>query len=324
VTELETTLPEEIGMKDTPIDGENVNRRSFFGKLAGLAAAPFLINSWLSRKARAGALDVPFTDLQETRGSYWREDGKYFVQENVDASKLDQGVIRARVDGRWNDFAIRNMTDHFFDYNIAMRMKMIDVMLGMGELSIYNDAHNAAVASYGANRGDSRFSINNAFKGLGWVPRQSVINDMADEYYAHSNDDMMSKIQIIKGNYGKSNHWRRDVIGSHELYTHKDFETHTFLNVMENPVVSICTLGDESYEFRAICRLLHPENPDLSEDDWNIVRWVNYAHDFFHGSTTPNLSAHRIVTLYHVVEMFDNSPMGGTPKAGGLKLVPGM
>lgn len=312
-------------MKDTVVTDEMGNRRSFFGKMAGLAAAPFLLSSLFSRKAGAGELEeVPYSAMKENRGTYWKENGKYFVQDSVDSSKLDQGVIRARVDGRWSDFAIRNINDHFFDYNIAMRMKMIDVMLGVGQLDMYNDAHNAAVASYGVNRGDSRFSINNAFKGLGWVPKPSVIKDMADEYYAHSHDSMMSKVGIIKGNYGKENHWRRDVIGSHELYTHKDFETHTFLNVMENPVVSICTLAGESYEFRAICRLLHPEDPNLSDDDRQLVRWVNYAHDFFHGSSTPNLEAHRIVTLYHVIEMFDNSPMGSTPKAGGLKLVPKM
>lgn len=306
-------------------ENESGNRRSFFVKMAGVAAAPFLLNSLFSRKAIAGeTADIPYAALNESRRSYWKEGGKYFVQETVDSSLLDQGMIRARVDGRWNDFAIRNVNEHFFDYNIAQRLKMINVMLGTAEFGIYNDAHNAAVASYGANRGDSRFTLNNAFKGLGWVPRPSVIKEMADEYYAHSKDNMMAKIQIIKDNYNKKNHWRMDIIGSHELYTHKDFETHTFLNVMENPVVSICTLANESYEFRAICRLLHPEDPNLSDDDWQIVRWVNYAHDFFHGSPTQNLSVHRIVTLYHVVEMFDNSPWGVTPKAGGMKVVPKM
>ncbi|MBM4371282.1 MAG: hypothetical protein FJ098_06485 [Deltaproteobacteria bacterium] len=306
-----------------PKRGGQGDRRSFFRVLAGIASAPLWLRALRSRGIAGEELPA-CTDLNAVRGSYWNEGGTYFVQPSVDASLLEQGVLRARVDGRWGEFMVSNLSEEFFQYNIEQRIRMINVMMGTEPLEMYNDAHNAAVATYGANRGDSRFSLNVAFKGMGWVPKPDVIQQMADEFYELSNASMMAKIAKIKSNYANTDLWRRDVLGSHELYTSRDFETHTFLNQMENPVSVICTLADRSYEFRTICRLLHPGDPGLSPRDYDIVRWVNYAHDFFHGSPTGELTVHRIVALYHMVETFDNSPWGMTPTAGGMQLVPKM
>jgi len=238
-------------------------------------------------------------------------------------TKVDQGIIRARVEGEWQTFVIREMDEAFYNFNIAMRVRMLDVMSGKKNLDMYNDAHNAAVGSYGSNRGDSRFTVNVAFKGMGWVPRPERLEERAKLYFDNYKANMMTKMQLLMAGYNDETLWDRRLLGSLELYTIQDYETHTFLNQMVNPVSTICFLGDESYEMRAIARLVHPEDPALSEPEKAQVKWINYAHDFFHGGPNPNtLTVHNIGVAYYIVEEFDNSPWGATSTAGGMKRVP--
>ena len=117
--------------------------------------------------------------------------------------------------------------------------------------------------------------------------------------------------------------WDRRLQGSLELYTYQQYETHTFLNQMLNPASTLCFLGDQSYEVRTIAHLLHQDDPELNEYEQKIVKYINYAHDFFHGGPDPHkLTIHNIAVAYYVVEEFDNSPWGMSDTAGGMKRVP--
>jgi hypothetical protein len=306
-----------------------LSRRKFLatGGAAGLAGLPVASSLLSPRKAAADpAGDPPLacTDMNALRESYWSPDGAYFVQQNVDASRLDQGVISARVDGRWQDFEVRTVTKEFLEWNFGKRAAMLNVMM-TGQYDLYNDIHSAAVATYGANRGDSRLTVNVAYKGTGWIPRPSLIKDKIKQYADTYNASDMTKFQILSDGYKNKEMWRRDVLGSHDLYTTRDFESHTFLNQMVNPIAALCFLDMISYEIRAVVRLLHPKDPDLTDEERDLVTWVNYAHDWFHGTAGGGpLTAHRIVALYYVVELFDNSPWGQTDLSGGHRVVPPM
>lgn len=261
--------------------------------------------------------------LGGTRESYWKNNGEYFVQDNVDMSLISQNMIRARIDGEWHDFVIRELDDAFFKFNVDMRKRMMDVMAGGQQLAMYNDAHNAAVGTYGSNRGDSRFTVNVAFKGMGWVPRASKIDARTDELAQGYTGSMMTKMQLLYSGYDDTTLWDLRLQGSLELYTTQTNETHSFLNQMVNPVSTICTLGDESYELRAITRLMHPKDPGLTDYEKKLVKYINFAHDFFHGGPDPSkLIVHNIGVAYWIVEEFDNSPFGATATAGGKKRVP--
>ena len=258
--------------------------------------------------------------IGQARESYWRDGGKFFVQENVDTTNVDStGVIRARIEGQWHDFVVREIDDALFSFNIAMRKNM----LGMTQLGMYNDGHNAAVASYGGNRGDSYFTLNVAFKGMGWVPRADRIDERTELYSSKYRDSTMAKAQTLLAGYNEPDLWDRRIQGSLELYTEANNETHTFLNQMVNPVSTLCFLAMESYELRVIARLLHPQDPNLTESEMKVVKWINFAHDFYHGGPNPmQLTVHNIGVIYYVVEEFDNSPYGMTATAGGMKRVP--
>lgn len=305
--------------------GGTVSRRSLL--MAG-GAATLAVPLLTGQKALADDADEysemkKVQKLGSTRENYWDPSGKFFVQKNVDNSKVDKGILRARVDGTWQEFVNREIDDAFFDHNIAMRLRMFEVMTGTKQYEIYNDAHNAAVGTYGSNRGDSRFHVNVAFKGMGWLPTPSRIDARIKELEENYTTSMMKKMQLLYAGYHDKTLWDKRIIGSLELYTTQESETHTFLNQMINPVASICTLGSESYEFRVVTRLLHPEDPGLSDYEKKAVKYINFAHDFFHGGPNPNkLFVHNIGVLYYVVEEFDNSPFGATDTAGGQKRVP--
>lgn len=299
------------------------SRRGLF-KLGGLASLPLIGRVLAPKSARAADPKEPedcAAWAQRAREQWWKEDGKYFVQDTVDMSEVHQGFISARVDGRWQRFRIRHLDEGFIEWNFSKRAAMLENMMG-GQLDMYNDIHNAAVASYGMVRGDSQFSLNVAYKGTGWVPKQEFIKDMTDEYWNFKARPMGMKLAIIENNYADRNLWRTDIIGSLELYTSKAFETHTFLNQMVNPVSVICFHDFISYEVRTIARLIHPSDPNLTAEEADIALWINYAHDFFHGQGT--LYDDRIGVIYYVVEEFDNSPYGQTELAGGHRVVPPM
>jgi len=311
---------------DEQSGGPRLSRRSLL-KAGG--AVTLAAGALSGRPARGDAPADPKSGLEgldelgAKRESYWQQDGAYFVQKNVDVSKVDQGIIRARVNGVWRDFAIRELDSAYFDFNMKMRKRMLGYMMGMSKLEMYNDAHNAAVGTYGSNRGDSSMIVNVAFKGMGWVPKPDQIEARIQELQGSYTADMMKKVQILTAGYNDPGLWDRRWLGSLELYTTRDFETHTFLNQMVNPVSTLCTLADQSYEFRTIARLIHPGDPGLTAMEKNVVTYINFAHDFFHGGPNPStLVVHNIGVMYYIVEEFDNSPWGATPTAGGKQRVP--
>jgi hypothetical protein len=89
-----------------------------------------------------------------------------------------------------------------------------------------------------------------------------------------------------------------------ELYTTPEFETHTFINEMSDPGVSIVFLDFPSYELRAIAQLIHPLDPGLTPYEKDVVDYINTIHDYFH-SRSPRPS---IGVIYHITEVFDNTP----------------
>jgi len=324
-----------------PETQEGISRRTLLtaGGAATVAAGTLLAGSHAAANSGANSDEENFVAIRKLgvkRESYWKENGKYFVQDNVDVSKVDQGIIRARVDGKWHTYIIRPLDEAFVTFNFEMRKRMLNYMAGSGSLGIYNDAHNAAIGTYGGNRGDSRFSLNVAFKGMGWLPKKDKLDGRIKTLQDNYTQNMMKKMQILYAGYADSSLWDLNLQVSLELYTTINNETHTFLNQMVNPVSTACFIGSrtdtsvmppksttESYELRTIARLIHHLDPNLSAYEKKAVQYVNYAHDFFHGGPDPSkLTVHNIGVIYYIVEEFDDSPYGMTSTSGGQKRVP--
>jgi len=258
-------------------------------------------------------------NLEHAQVNYWLKtaDGKdYFHQANIDLKNYEKGIIKAKVDGKWQEFTIRELPEKFMEWSIKRRLETI-ARIRKNEMPELAGAHNGMVASHGLRRLDSRFTINNAVKGMGFLPKPEKLEAILNLLTATFNDSIDKKIAILESLYhnGKEIFDRTKQV-SLELYSTPEFETHTFLNQMTDPGVSIVFLDFPSYELRCITQLLHPNDPRLSEYEQNVVKYINKMHDYFHGES-PRQS---IGVIYHIIEVFDNTP----GKARGKRVVPTM
>jgi hypothetical protein len=251
-------------------------------------------------------------ELEHAEMDFWRNGS--FVQENVDMSRSGERVVRAKVDGTWRDFEVRDLPEAFLEWNVERRLKALETWRSGGMPSLAGP-HNGAVATHGIRRLDTRFTVNNAIKGLGFLPKPERIDSLISLFRANWEAPFPKKLDLLTSLYEDFERVfdpSRQV--SLELYTERTFETHTFLNVMANPVADIVFLDVPSYEIKCICRLLHPEDKTLSEADQKVVEYINTVHDFVHGEA-PRPS---IAMVFYVVEVYDNSP----PAGKGVRIVP--
>lgn len=286
----------------------NLNRREFLEKAGKLGGAVIL--SSLAGRAMAG-------EWEQGMEEFWTE-GR-FVQSTVDASREAEGIIRALLDGQWMDFQTLELPAAFMEWNLSARLGVLDNISSMfsgEEVSPPSLAgpHNAAMATWGGRRADSTLEINNAFKGMGLCPRRELIKDLMNEMEQLMTGGMGQRLQFLVDLYSSQDNFDLTKMISLELYSTPEFETHTFINLMERPTTSLVFLDSKSYEVRGIGQLVAPDDPQAGEYATDIVKYTNMAHSFFHGDF-PRLYPGILV---HVTAVFDNTP--GTGR--GVRIAP--
>ena len=127
----------------------SMDRRSFL-KTLGFLTPVVIFFGKLPRLLWAGKLE---------RGTknFW-EDSE-FVQKTVDMSGYGNSVIRARIDGEWQEFKIRNVSKDFIEWNTSKRIEFLE-RIKSGKMPELGGPHSGAVATYGLGRLDSEFTLN--------------------------------------------------------------------------------------------------------------------------------------------------------------------
>uniref|UniRef100_A0A7C4UFU6 Uncharacterized protein n=1 Tax=candidate division WOR-3 bacterium TaxID=2052148 RepID=A0A7C4UFU6_UNCW3 len=276
-----------------------INRRDFL-KISGA-----YILTGLFSKVLGGELEHSFKD------NFWK--GNSFKQRTVDLSEINRDIIKARIDGRWREYKIIELPDEFMKWNIERRLETLE-NIKKGIPPDFAGPHSGMVASYGERRKDSLFTLNNAVKGIGFVPKKEFIKDMIKYMEETYESKMDVKLEFLKKIYNEPEKLNKKIQSSLELYTTEDFETHTFLNLMKNPVATIVFLDIPSYEIRTIARVIHPDDKSVDDYERDCVRYTNLIHSYFHGKFEKDF----IGLLFYVIEVFDNSP--GRKNALGKKL----
>jgi hypothetical protein len=257
--------------------------------------------------------DVKFvpdtTDPQGERGRW----AGWFHQDAVDASKAEQGIIRARVDGKWQELKTVDVPEAFLAWNFKSRLEQLAGYKKMMAGEMYTPAlsgpHDGIVASHGVKRNDSYFDINNAVKGVGWLPKREKLAEVTALIKSTWDAPMPAKLAVLESLYQNGAEiFDPRVQTSLELYARPNYETHTFLNQMEDPGVAVVFLDlPESYELRCVAQMMHPDDPALTDYEKQVVEYINLVHDYFHG----RMPWKSIGVIYHVVQVFDNSPPNG-------------
>lgn len=299
-------------------DGKLISRRDFLWKSsAALMAAGGLTAGCNSRPGSPGyhqphSGQAPSADP----GSWWHKEG-FIVHEAVDTSRLAEGIIRARVDGSWREFAVVELPERFVDWSLRARLARLSRMLDFGGIDPRDLAgsHNACVATYGGPCRDSAISLNTAYKGMGFSVHAAklaeTVHKITGERLRIEQDtagdparEIQAKVRFLAEFYhNNASNFDRTKQVSLEIFTSPDFQTHTFLNMMVNPIVSASFLAFPTFEIRAVPQLLHPKNPGLSGPEKDMIAYVNAIHDFIHSGP-----GERIVCVYHVIEVFDDTP----------------
>lgn len=276
-------------------NGSSLPRRAFL-KVAGLAVP---LAALLARVPQV--LAGPW---EHGNKNHWQNG--VFSQDNVDTSKLHQGIIRARLGGRWQEYPLVELDEAFIEWNLKSRLEYLKT-IAEGNMPSLAGPHAAAVATHGGGRKDSHFTLNNAVKGVGLAPKKEKIAELIERFESTMDADMGQKLEILQHNYSHPEWWDRTKQISLELYSRPDFETHTFLNIMANPVATIVFLDMPSYELRAIARIIHPQDSAATQEDKDLLEYSNLVHDYFHGRA----DRRRSLLAFHIIEQFDNSPGSG-------------
>ncbi len=278
-----------------------MDRREFLEK-AGKAGGALLLSS-LAGRALAGEMEQGMDEL-------WSSGT--FLQDCVDASAEAEGLIKAKVDGIWRDYSPVNLPEEFLDWNLQARIEVLDNILAMvtgqgGSPPSLAGPHNAAMATRGARRNDSILSVNNAFKGMGLCPDRNIIAGKIQHMRDTFESPMPEKIAFLKDLYSDRTSFDTTKLISLELYSTPTFETHTFINLMHEPVTSLVFLDNKSYEVRGIGQLVDYTEEDEGGYASQIVEYTNIAHSYFHGEFPRMFPG----ILVHVLETFDNTPGTG-------------
>ncbi len=270
-----------------------MNRRSFL-KTVGFTAPLLSFLGNIPKMLWAGK-------LEHSKKDFWKD--KKFIQSSVDLSGYKNGMIKAKIDDTWKEFNIRKASDEFIKWNLEKRLKFLeDIKKGvMG----WGGPHQGAVATYGLGRLDSKFTVNNAIKGMGLAPKDENLDKAIKRLKDTFESPMPEKMDILKSLYEKDADffdWRKQT--SLELYSTPTFETHTFLNVMDNPVATIVYLDIPSFEIRTIARVVHPEDKSALPSEKKLLEFVNLAHEYMHGKFSRIFP----LLLFYIIEEFDNTP----------------
>lgn len=271
-----------------------LSRRAFVSGTALLGAAACTTSS--------DALPVDSVEPS----SWWQGPprARWFRHEAVDAARVEQGLVRARIEGRWQQLETVFLPEVFVQWSMRLRLERLrDIRRGLFDPRELDGPHNGCVATWGGPGRDHPLSLNTAFKGLGFLPAAEVLPALVDRVQAVPRGDLEAATALLAELYSNPVLFDLRKKVSLELYTTPEYMTHTFLNMMVNPVASASFLAMPTYELRAVPQLLHPLDPGLSEHERLVVRYTNAIHDLVHsGGET------RISCVYHLVGVYDDTP----------------
>lgn len=240
-----------------------------------------------------------------------------FHHDTVDARGTATGTIRARLDGHWRELPLVDLPNAFLRWSLDERKERLRRLAehGFSKRDLAGP-HNACVATYGGPPRDSSVSLNTAYKGMGLLPRaDKLATTIAMLKEAHKEIEtsqgagmaqLYAKIRVLAKLYGEPSSFDRRKQVSLELFSHPTFFTHTFLNMLANPIASASFLAYPTFELRSVPQLLHAKDPHLTRQERLTVDYVNTVHDFIHSGD----GTQRIACIYHIIEVFEDTPTG--------------
>ncbi len=253
-----------------------------------------------------------------------KQGSSYFIQKNFDSeyasknafSLKKENTVKAKVNDKWNTYKLTDLPKEFLVWNVSERIKGLQQIKAGKMPKGMIGTHDPAVATYGNRRKDSLFELNNAIKGVGYLPKINKIDNVIELLKNNIKKDINTRIDILLGLYNNFNmYFYKNKMVSLELYSSPKGCSQTFLNQLVYPVsVMVFSNHYPNFKLKTITELISPNNPNLLEYEKKLIEYVNLIHDFFH---TTNKKTKNIVVIYHIIEVFNNTP---APEGRGIKV----
>ncbi len=168
-------------------------------------------------------------------------------------------------DGEGRNYEILPLPPLFLQWQSESRKRLFDMIKNQGTQSIkMQPAHLPVLAT----NGEEEFSINLANKGLGMLPKASLLDKYVNEYetiLAETKDmewkeSIFQRMNIVQEFYNNTENFDPNLLGGLEI-----FEGKTFQNIKNNPKASLLFTGEApkfpSYQFNGIMKIIDKSDP---------------------------------------------------------------
>jgi hypothetical protein len=260
---------------------------------------------------------------------YWNEKG-FPVHKTVNVSRLTEGIISARVDNRWRQFKIITPDQNYRNFESKGMVDIYNKLLE-GIVAMFGGVYCPTIISQGGiPRGDSKFTLNGACKFMFPCPK-----DVATA------QTMIDTLKELASKPKERREWFRDQFANQDLWDYSGLvardetvlkpgeektdtlyrETHTFRNLMENPlavILFVSNTDNQSYELRTIAHYVHADDETANPYERKIAEFINTYANTSHG-----LNANFPAILFRTVEEFNNSMEVGKEGTRVAQLVNG-
>ena len=203
------------------------------------------------------------------------------------------------------NYDILQIPSLFLEWQSVSRTSLFNLIREKGTKSIkMQPAHLPVVATLG----EGEFSINLANKGLGMLPKDSILEKyvMIFEKVLEETKDMpwdksiFRRMSVVEEFYSRPENFNTYLLGGLEI-----FEGKTFANLSKNPLVSLLFTGAApkfpSYQFNGIMRIMDTNNLYFK---FLFAARELFARDPFHVKQT----SYPFGYLFYATEIKDKTP----------------
>ena len=193
---------------------------------------------------------------------------------------------------------MKMIPEEFIDWLYVKRRELIEKILRgkASEQEVYLGflRHTPAIATHGSA------GLNASVKGVGFIHEDTYLSGTL-EILREFMKEKRSQVEALK--FLLEHIYLREKIDFTKLTSIELAHKHTWTNVNENPVATIIFYYPPMTSYEVRCKVKIHLNDEIHE-------FVNRIHDLYHGGKPQKESwSKRPVYVFHIQEIYDNSPM---------------
>lgn len=193
---------------------------------------------------------------------------------------------------------MKPVPEEFIDWIFVKRKELIEKMLSgkVREHDIYLGflRHTPAIATYGSA------GLNASVKGVGFIHKEKYLGETI-ETLRESMKVRRSQMEALK--FLLEHIYQREKIDFTRLTSIELARKHTWTNINKNPFATLIFYHPPTISYELRCKVKIHLNDVIHE-------FVNRIHDLYHGGKPQiNKWNERPVYVFHIQEIYDNSPM---------------